>query len=230
MRRVRRVTPTGGVAALIEDAAGGDVPVDQLLRRLKVVATRAGLPELETWVQNELSGYNDSNDLPAYRGPFAAHVLGYFSGPFQSSAQNVPIASVAFPEELRHGRLFEVRFLDSVAELESLQSAGTELRIPWPADALMLCQSLVQRGKVDFNGHILQEAHQVVSRSTVVGILRTVQDRILTLALRLEQENPDLGGAGAPTASSAVAQDVHIIVNGGHTNIAGDWSGPSFTG
>ncbi len=220
MRNLSQVSGNSDLGALIGDAAGSDVPVDELLRRLKVVATRARLPELEAWVQNELGGYENADDLPTYRGPFPAHVLGFFSGPFQSSARNVPIAPSAFPEDMREGRLFQVRFFDSVAELEVLSAADSGLRIPWPADALMLCQYLVSKGRLDFSGNVLQEAHQVVSRATVVGILRTVRDRVLTLALRLEQENPDLGQAGAPAASPAAARDVQIIVHGGQPNIA----------
>lgn len=211
---------TGDLARLIDDAAGSAVPVDELLRRLKVVATRARIPELEAWVQKELDGYDDATDLPEYRGPFAGHVLGFFSGFFGSSAKNVPIGPMAFPVEYRTGRLFEVRFFDGVAALESLAAAEAELRIPWPADALLLVQHLVARGEVDMNGHVLQEAHQVISRSTVVGILRTVRDRVLALALRLEQENPHLGEAGAEAASPSVGKDVQIIVHGGQPNIA----------
>lgn len=205
---------------LIEDAAGSEVPVDELLRRLKVVASRARIPELEGWVQMELDGYEDANLLPPYRGPFSAHVLGHFSGMFQSQARNVPIAPTAFPKEYREGRLFEVRFFDGVAELEVLAAANSELTIPWPADALMLVQMLVQKGELNLNGNVLNEAHQVVSRSTVVGILRTVRDRVLALALRLEEENPYLGETGVRVDNPAVARDLQIIVNGGSPNIA----------
>jgi AbiTii len=208
------------LAQLIEDAAGSSVAVDELLRRLKVAASRARIAELEGWVQNELDGYDDASDLPPYRGPFAAHVLGHFSGWFQSQASNVPIGAAAFPEDLREGRLFQVRFFDGVAALEALAAANSELQIPWPADAILYAQMLVDQGKVNFNGHVLNEAHQVISRSTIVGILRTVRDRVLALALRLEQENPHLGEAGAPVASAAVGRDVQIIVNGGQPNIA----------
>jgi hypothetical protein len=210
----------GDLATLIDDAAGSAVAVDELLRRLKVVATRARIPELEAWVQKELDGYEDSTELPSYRGPFPAHVLGYFSGMFGSHASNVPIAPSAFPAEYREGRLFEVRFFDGVAELETLAAATSELQIPWPADALILVQHLVGKGQINLNGNVLQEAHQVISRSSVVGILRTVRDRVLALALRLEQENPHLGETGVQPASPAVGRDVHIIVNGGQPNIA----------
>lgn len=217
---VGAVANSGDLSRLIDDAAGSSVPVDELLRRLKVVATRARIRELEAWVQVELDGYEDASDLPPYRGPFPAHVLGYFSGFFGSSAQNVPIAPSAFPSKYRTGQLFEVRFFDGVAELETLAAAKAELRIPWPADALLLVQHLVAEGEMNLNGHVLQEAHQVISRSTIVGILRTVRDRVLALALRLEQENPHLGEAGVDAASPGIGRDVQIIVNGGQPNIA----------
>lgn len=151
---------------------------------------------------------------PALPWTVPAHVLGHFSGPFHSQASNVPIAPGALPDEFRTGRLVEVRFFDGVAELESLASAMAELRIPWPSDALLLVQILVREGKLDLNGNVLNEAHQVVSRSMIIGILRTVRDRVLSLALRLEQENPHLGDSGSASATPAVGRDVRIIVNG----------------
>src|SRR5579885_363811 len=211
----------GSLAQLIDDTAGSAVPVDELLRRLKVIATRARISEVEGWVQNELDGYEDAAQLPPYRGPFTAHVLGHFSGPFQSQAKNVPIGPLAFPKEYRDGHLFRVCFFESVAELEELAASTTsELTMPWPADALLLAQILVRQGKLDLNGNVLQEAHKVIARSQIVGILRTVRDRVLALALRLEQENPHLGEAGVETSNPAIGRDVQIIINGGQPNIA----------
>lgn len=213
------VSGAANLASLIEDAAGSKVAVDELLRRLKVVASRAGIPELESWVQQELDGYHRTEDLPPYRGPFTTHVLGHFSGMFQSQAANVPIAPMLFPEEYRAG-LFQAAFFEDVAALEALAAANSELTIPWPADALMLVQVLEREGKLDLNGNVLQEAHQVVSRSVVINLLRTVRDRVLALALRLEAENPQLGEAGVRAEGPAVGRDVQIIVHGGQPNIA----------
>lgn len=177
------------------------------------MASRAGTPELESWVQQELDGYDRAEDLPPYRGPFSTHVLGHFSGMFQSQASNVPIAPMLFPEEYRAG-LFKAAFFEGVAALEALAAANSELTIPWP-DALMLVQVLEREGKFDLNGNVLQEAHQVVSRSVVINLLRTVRDRVLALALRLEAENPHLGETGVLAEGPTVGRDAHIIVHGG---------------
>ncbi len=138
------------LASLIEDAAASQVPVDELLRRLKVVASRAGIPELESWVQQELDGYDHVEELPTYRGPFTTHVLGHFSGMLQSEASNVPIAASLFPSEYQP-RLFKANFFEGVAALEVLASANSELTIPWPADALMLVQMLERQGKLNLD-------------------------------------------------------------------------------
>ena len=101
-----------------------------------------------------------------------------------------------------------------------MAAANSELTIPWPADAFMLVQALERQGKLDLNGNVLQEAHQVVLRSVVINLLRTVRDRVLALALRLEAENPQLGEAGVRARGPAVGRDVQIIVHGGQPNIA----------
>ncbi len=94
VRREFPFTPTGWktrkdgcmtkLADIIDSATGEAVSTPSLLRMLKVVASRLGTAPLEDWVDRELSGYGEKDDLPAYRGPFPATAMGIFVGPFQS--------------------------------------------------------------------------------------------------------------------------------------------------
>jgi hypothetical protein len=58
------------MASIIEqiqrDALDADVRVSDLLRRVKLAATKLGLGAVEDWVEQELSGYKDAS-LPEYR-------------------------------------------------------------------------------------------------------------------------------------------------------------------
>ena len=63
------------VAELIRDATGSSVPVQELLRRLKVIAARTRTKDLADWVEHELTGYPSAEVTPAVsrtvRGPRA---------------------------------------------------------------------------------------------------------------------------------------------------------------
>lgn len=58
------------MASIIEqiqrDALDRSVPVSDLLRRVKLAATKLGLGVVEDWVEHELNGYKDT-PLPDYR-------------------------------------------------------------------------------------------------------------------------------------------------------------------
>lgn len=48
-------------------AQAGGTDLAELLRRTKVVAVKLRLPELEAWVEHELNGYPESDEVPQYR-------------------------------------------------------------------------------------------------------------------------------------------------------------------
>ncbi len=135
----------GLLGRLVEDATGHDVPIADLLRRLRVVASRSGLDELAAWVGYERDGYPDDATLPTYRGPFRGAPVGTFSGPFGSSIRDFPLPSSAFPEAWRETYLFNILFTQPVAELQALAKSGGAPRLPWPADVVGTVNAALDR-------------------------------------------------------------------------------------
>ncbi|MEU3457849.1 hypothetical protein ABZ671_30300 [Micromonospora sp. NPDC006766] len=211
----------GLVEELVAEATNSKVPVQDLLRKLKVIAARTRTKELGDWVDHELSGYRDDVKLPAYRGPFQSQVYGHFSGPFGSGFQNAPIPSVAFPKEYRE-LLFSVSFYQPVAELEEMARSDKTLRSEWPADALMLTQMLMREGKLSLDGRlVLNQAYRPIPTSVVAGVLDSVRSRILDLALTLEDVAPTAGEKNGPNVSSErMNQIFHNHIYGAPGNIA----------
>jgi AbiTii len=206
---------------IIDGASGDAVPVATLLRQVKVLSSRLKTGELDTWVGHELNGYPADADLPAYRGPFRADVVGDFAGPFGSGMQNAPIPPIGFPEELRDV-LFKIEWRQSISELEELAKAEDLLQSRWPADTIAATNALKRRGKVALYGDMgLQQAWRVISPAHVRGVVDTVRTRVLELALALEQIAPDVGEATAePPPFAAVQNIVHNNIYGGATNVA----------
>lgn len=208
------------LTALI-DGASGDTAVTTLLRKVKVVASRAEVPALDDWVDHELDGYPPGVELPEYRGPFEAEVLGIFSGPFGSGLQNAPIPSVGFPKDYRDGPLFNITYTQSIAQIQELAAGEGSLQAPWPANAIALTNSLMAQGKVSlYNDMGLQQAWRVVSRSQIVAIVDTVRTRILDLALTMERDNPQAGESGGPALTPEAKQTIVTNIFGGTPNVA----------
>ncbi|MBA4043590.1 MAG: hypothetical protein C0471_04105 [Erythrobacter sp.] len=57
----------GLVEELQRDALDTNVRVDQLLRKVKLAAVKLGLSDALLWVDEELNGYQDREELPDYR-------------------------------------------------------------------------------------------------------------------------------------------------------------------
>lgn len=204
------------------DGASGEVPVTTLLRKVKVVASRAEVPALDEWVQHELDGYPEGAEVPEYRGPFQVEVLGILGGPFGSAMRNAPIPSALFPDEYRDGGLFKLTFQQSIAEIAKLTDAeDAQLQSPWPANAIAVVNGMMESGRVRIQqGWVLQQAWRVITAAQLVAIVDSVRTRILDLALAMERSNPDTGQRDAPPLAPEDRQTIVTHIYGNSTNVA----------
>lgn len=208
------------LSAIIEAASSDDVTTPNLLRKLKVVASRLETPPLIDWVDNELSGYPADAPIPDYRGPFPCQVLSDWAGPFQSGAKNVPLPSVSVPKGLRDAGAFEVRFHESVSQLEQFASVGDTVVYSWGADAVAVLNTLMTDGTIPeiMEGYGLLVARKHVPAPLIVAVLDNVRTRVLDLALELEKVTPNAGEPGtAPADPRTVNNIVNIIYGHGNT-------------
>ncbi|MBM4653856.1 hypothetical protein GS462_26620 [Rhodococcus hoagii] len=93
------------------DAASGEESIATVVRKLYVLARRAGAADLEAWAVKELNGYEASDPLPTYRGPIPVNPLGLFIDGFGGKIKNVAMPSMHVPEEVRE-RLYTVRLYE----------------------------------------------------------------------------------------------------------------------
>jgi hypothetical protein len=196
--------------------------VSGVLRKVKVVAARAGVGQLDEWVTHELEGYPDEVTLPEYRGPFGVEVRGHYSGPFNSGIKNGLVPSAGFPEDMRGGWLFKVSFLQPIAELEELSRTNeSTITAAWPADVVAYTNMLLEQGRVNlYEGMGLQSAWRVIPRTAVVAIVDQVRTKILDLALELEKTAPNVGQADGPAVPADTRQTIITNIYGGNQNVA----------
>lgn len=201
-----------------DGATGREVPLATVLRKCKILAYRLGHEPLSEWVDHELNGYPDLDELPEYRS-ISSVVLGDFAGPFGSGSRNHPIPPLAVEEKHRAG-LFTLNLSDGVAAYEEmLSSPDTEgYRGVWPSNFVLLYQDRLLEGMA------LVQAWRPMSRATLAGLLDQVRNRILTFALEIEQENPDAGeappGSDPPVPQERVNQIFNQNIYGGSNVIA----------
>jgi hypothetical protein len=193
--------------SIIADAMG-DAPVAQVLRKLKVLATRVKAEPLLQWVDRELYGYR-AGDLPTYRGPFHSHALGSYFGPFNFRIENHVINKMVFPEEVRDSDFFMVRVYNPIAEVADMAARSGGTRWGWSGEAVALYNGLIRSGKGDVSSDLACTSVFVPIPETVyIGVLDSVRNRALELALELETEAPEAGEVNAPEATKTNAQKV----------------------
>ena len=107
--------------------------VATLLRRCKMLAARLGSEEFSHWIDNELNGYANLDQLPAYR-VLNVRSYGDFVGPFDKQIKNAPIPPSVLPKELREG-IETSRIGMSVSTLTSLSTdERSGSRLSWHPD------------------------------------------------------------------------------------------------
>ena len=193
----------------IQDAAIGNDSLSQLLRKCRVLAARLNNEPLAAWAEQELNGYSGDIALPDYRTA-GVEARGNFSGMFQSQIKNGPIPPIVIDEKHRNA-LFTVELRSGVGVYEDLMSKGNDvLQERWPQNIVVYYQTkIIER-------NVLVEAWKVIPRGLLVGLLDQVRNRTLSMALRIEQEDPRAGEIG--TGANIDPQKVSTIVN---TNIYG---------
>ena len=186
---------------IIETSRHSDTSVTQLLRSLRVLAARGNVDDLTEWVRRELNGYGSGDALPPYRGPFAGHAMGTFSGPF-GAEETLALPDFGFPGRFKG--LFNLELRGPMAELErmlAVDSAKSQLRFHWPANSVVMANQLMEQGKVPrLRGYGLAGVWVPITVNILVTAVDGVRNHILDLALELEQVSPELGSVAGATA------------------------------
>jgi hypothetical protein len=193
----------------IQDAAvGTDVPLAVLLRKCQVLAARLGHDALRDWARSEVEGYRAVADLPDYRKTGPLEAVGSFMRGGVQFWPRLPIPRGSVPEE-HHDRLFAHQFLQGVAELEPLGAANPEtvFAIKWPSDAIA-----VYGGRI-WHDMVCLDAHVDLSPHMIAGVLDTIRNRVLSLALEIWKEAPNAGEAPAAGEAGVPVQRVDQIFN-----------------
>lgn len=202
----------------IQDAAiDSSTSLPTLLRKCKVLSSRLGSDEFKRWIDCELSGYPDSNDLPDYR-VLDVTSKGHFIGPYGHELRNTDIPTFNIPEEIRE-TMERCYLTQPVAALEMLVSGSVKdnLEEPWNPNLVAYL------GKKIYTSMKCMQAWKVIPRSGVVAAIDAVRTRVLNFVLEIEAQNPSAGEAAPntnPVPMEKVSQIFTTFITGNVQNLA----------
>jgi hypothetical protein len=149
-------------------ALNRDIPVSDLLRRVKLAAAKLKLTTTLDWVESELNGYNcDDADIPSYRvgaGSLMTTTQHHGTRPAHGDAESIAALSMSY-------------FRESISSLEALLNSGGNGHIVVPVDH-RLAKHLPNYARYDV----------YFSKNVVASIVDTVRNLVLDWAINLEAE------------------------------------------
>jgi len=197
-----------------------NVDISVVLRKCKVLAARLGNEDFELWVERELNGYPSIEEIPDYRIIRHVESYGYLLGFGGAQVKNSPIPASSIPEEYRES-ITTVYFAEPISYYSSLviqQRGELTLHFDWPGDLVAYLSDKIYQG-----GWHLARAWRVIATSSIVSLVDTVRNRVLSFALEIEKDAPDAGEAPPghkQIAGERVQQVFNTYIQGGVAQIA----------
>jgi AbiTii len=161
------------VIELQREALDRSVRVSDLLRKALVVARKLSLRQFQTWIENELNGYSNGDDVPEYR-EMSGEVRGW--NPVRGW---IPIIF----EDPEEGEILSHRKCgQSIAEIEHMlegKNKSSSLQMPFPQEI----QRRLSRG-FPFETQVTL----VTQYSGMARIIDSARTIVLNWALKLEED------------------------------------------
>lgn len=154
---------------LQKKALDQNIPVSNLLRVAYTIAIKLSLKDFEQWLDNELNGYRNADNLPDYR--FVTGFMRYYN-PYHGW-QDVIVGDKWLTDTLEH-----LPIVDKISEVEKLAESKEEIyrQLP-PETAIAFARKNYGMRALIFLGK--QQLH---------GIVDSVRTKILNWSLVLEQK------------------------------------------
>ena len=190
-----------------------------LLRKCLLLAHELKDDAFKDWVNHELNGYAAASELPDYR---KLHIGAYgnFDGPFGASLRNYPIPAAAL-ESNHESFATKLSLFQPISAYEAATSQGDKgMSFTWPGNLCLYYQDKL------YDGYVLVNAWQSVSKSTLVAVLDSVRNRTLNMALELKQQLGEALNFDSipPSSAEKVHETIRQNIFNGPTYISSDTS------
>lgn len=172
------------ISDIIDILSDGDESLTEALIKTKIVLHKIGHKELIDWVNNELNGYADVEQIPPYRILHAQVLANVASMAYQYNAH--PIPTMHLDEKFRDS-WETVKMTESLAVLEKFLESDdcTALQRPIPMEANYILEKPLSRGNK------IQNAWSEIQLSGITSIITQVRSRLLDFLLELNENFSD---------------------------------------
>ena len=169
---------------LIELLSTKDGSLTDALLKTKVLLHKIGHQELIGWVNSELNGYTDKEDLPQYRILPAQVLVNASNMAYRATSHPVPLGHLT---KIQRDMYETARMDQSLAVLEQLASKDSgSLRAQIPMEVNRLI------GKGLGNGYQVEQAWCNIEQSALASIFVQVRSRLLDFILELKGKFGDV--------------------------------------
>jgi hypothetical protein len=201
-------------------AQGTDVPT--LLRMCKLLAARISHQEFATWVDCELNGYPNIDDLPDYR-VVRVDSYGSFIGSYRRADKlQIPVSILPRQFQKQYSCAYMASSISAYTALLEGERSGT-VQEPWP-----VALAVHHASKLTPDMQCVS-AWKEIPIGAVVRLMDSVKTRVLGYAIDLEREAPHAGelpiGSQPPLSQEKMTQIFNTNITGSVGNIANAASG-----
>jgi AbiTii len=199
---------------IIYAATDEKVPIGTLLRKCLVLEQSFKNEKFKFWLNKELDGYDQEDELPSYR-IFHAISYGHFIGSFGRQIKDQPL-SLHVLERKDYEKMDKCPLNQPASSYEGRSDKTDDAQIPWnPALTAKYQTKFFQDKEM-----VLNRAWQLIPGSVLVALLESVRTRVLRFALDLKNNL----GPNAPTVekipSATIERSVVNNIYGGNILIA----------
>jgi len=213
------------IESLQNDILEQNTELSSILRKAKVLASKLNNIEIKTWVDLELNGYQNEEELPEYRKFFAVN-MGIFDY-YDSIRRNIPISVINIPDETMRNTLQKNNIYAGVRSIESIVKTGEiELKCPWPDEVVNIYNLC----------NISQSCTCIAAwRAIPIGqyeqILESIRNRLLEFLLKLQEKYPEFKESSNDTSNISgkeVTQIFNTTILGGQCFIGNNFDNCQF--
>ncbi len=203
---------------LIMDILSENVSLENIFLRMKVLLHDLDNPKIEEWVNNELKGYQDDNEIPAYRKIKTTPTMSITNGAWTLKDQPVPlsklpkdISTVLDSHDVKEGIKGIERAIES--------SRSNKVGIKYGSTHIRECIA-----------ELYNQPVQVISLfseyplGALEGILGNIKTTLLEIALEVDStygnfDNYDVFEDKTETEKKEASQKVYKIIMGDNNTI-----------
>ncbi|WP_184542234.1 hypothetical protein [Mucilaginibacter sp. FT3.2] len=172
------------ISDIINELIDLQKPLEGALLKTKVLASRINNTELLEWVNGELNGFTDIDNLPDYRKSSGEIIGTYINGSWKYSAQPISLSHL---DKSIISTIKEINVVDSISSLSRFIDKGLKnLTFSINAETQRLIEFSIKKiGNPFFQ---ILEVHRMTTPLLLSNIISIVRSKLLEFMLAIESE------------------------------------------